>query len=884
MNKPGRLVRYLKTLNVYLASCLAGILMADCACANPQYDIIDVPPKPHCKVMNPGNALYNNVMGTVQYIKAGDIDTVRQVLRNKLPVNVFVEQTFTTDNSGKVYRVHLSLLDHAVVYQQHEIVDLLLEYGANPEGCGREMFDPMNIAIANGDYRILDKLVQAGANPNTLVGPAELQENALHVMLDKKDICDDGLPHHDMLGSMQLLLSRGANINARNHLGETPLYKSIRHCPENSFYPLTSLLLITHGADPFIATHDGRNIFHQMHQYTNLSRNNSLWRLLAHYVYAGGNSMLTVAKEYREMANELKAIQTELTAPRGRLGWLWASASMGDPLYYYLPGVMAVFQYRPAFRHDPEKTLALVSCPRDASCDTPLHHAGRRHLTPPSLRWMTWLGANINSASSVDGNTLLHFVLKNNQLNFLDKLLVAGADPFIRNAEDMTSFDIAMVSLPSESRRKALDQLCSSEAIPEHNRANCQNYFHHMLNECDHALAVENITLPVTSQFEESLLSSHIISGCLAHSQRHLTSHMFVQQEPLDKFLERKPGLATSATAQCHYDGCDNEVPVSGKMALLQLQSFGQVKQFLGNPERSDTAYLLTSLVYSSQPEMLAYALNNGARYQSTSAECPFSNDPYLCLNPARAALKPGIHEDMNPLLKLFGSYYYGMDRQDRQNQLDLSLMIAIQRQDPDLMKQYLFLGANPNTYITEARQAAIARAQSTPEKPAKLRLPTCGVFADALRLEQDLEVAPMSRALLLYGASVKPFQERQCSYTAAGNNILASPLFWSRHIKDKALARAIQAYDPEWNLYPSEGSTGQKVFGGFQEVTSQLLQETALAQHGVYLEDGALSPQCACLSLSAPDNPNFTPYCQSLTSTLSASTRISLCRPELFH
>ena len=884
MNRPGRLVRYLKALDLYLLSCLASMLVAVCAFANPRYNIIDVPPKNHCKVMNPDNALHKNVQKTIPYIEAGDIDTVRQVLGNKLPVNTFVERIFTIDNSGTAYRVHLSLLDYAVSFQQHEILDLLLEYGANPEGCGRELFDPMNMAIANGDYKTLNTLVQAGAEPNTLVGSKALEQTALHALSSKEDICQDGLPHHDMLGSMQLLLSRGADVNARNSLGETPLFQSVRHCPMNSFYPLTSLLLITHGADPFITTFKGENIFHQMHKHTSLSRNNSLWRLLAHYVFSGGDKMLQMAKKIKEIDDKLKAIQSELTAPRGKAGWILAATSMGDPLFYYLPGIMDIFQNRSVFQHDQNKVLPMVKCPEDTSCDTPLHHSGRRHLTPTSLRWLTWLGADINNTSNVDGNTILHFVLKNNQLDFLDELLQSGADPFIRNAEDMTSFDVAMNFLPSRDRRETFDHLCFSDTVPEADRENCQDYFHHVLNECDHAMAMENITLSAPGVFAERILSSQIISGCLAISRREPIIRNAVLQEPLDKLLDRKPELALSVSALCHYGGCENNVPTSGKMQLLQLQSFGQVKQFLGNPQRSDSNYLLTSLVHGFQPEILAYALNNGARYRPAGGECLFPDAPYLCLSPARAALKSSISKDMNPLLKLYGSYSYGMDRLPRQDQLDLGLMVVIHMQQTELVKQYLFLGANPNTYITESRQAAIARAESTPENQVELRLPTCGAFADALRIERDLEVASMSRALLLYGASVQPFQEHQCSFTVEGENSLTSPRFLSKHIKDRDLARAIQTYDPEWNLYPPEEAIEQEALTLFREATDQLLQETAAAQQGVSLPGGALSPQCICLSLSAPDDSGFTPYCQSVANQLSDSTRSVLCRPELFH
>lgn len=56
------------------------------------------------------------------------------------------------------------------------------------------------------------------------------------------------------VGAVELLLSRGADVNAQNGVGQTPLYA----CVSGQGNQATALLLLKHGADVSIPDHKGR--------------------------------------------------------------------------------------------------------------------------------------------------------------------------------------------------------------------------------------------------------------------------------------------------------------------------------------------------------------------------------------------------------------------------------------------------------------------------------------------------------------------------------------------------------------------------------------------------------------------------------------------------
>ena len=173
--------------------------------------------KPHCAVLDPNSPIYQNLRKIASYIRRGNLEKVTRVVKNGLPVNAYFEDDYYI--AGQTFRAHLSLLDIAVMFEKHDIVDMLLKQGANPEGCGTYQLDPMFMAIFNRDFKSLDRLVEAGAKPDTIIGPASERQTALHFLASSPHGCSSEPVNRDILGSMQKLLTRGANVNATNVKG-----------------------------------------------------------------------------------------------------------------------------------------------------------------------------------------------------------------------------------------------------------------------------------------------------------------------------------------------------------------------------------------------------------------------------------------------------------------------------------------------------------------------------------------------------------------------------------------------------------------------------------------------------------------------------------------
>ena len=137
-----------------------------------------------------------------------------------------------------------------------EIVKLLLQYGANPND-GSEYCRILGCAVREGNPKIVQALLQHGADPNSeensdgpalyiaayegaikRYGPAERRPSMLMSLVQDRH-------RHKYAKIMRLLLDSGADPNASDWLGETPLMV----CAKLGFKRGVELLL-ANGANP----------------------------------------------------------------------------------------------------------------------------------------------------------------------------------------------------------------------------------------------------------------------------------------------------------------------------------------------------------------------------------------------------------------------------------------------------------------------------------------------------------------------------------------------------------------------------------------------------------------------------------------------------------
>jgi len=124
---------------------------------------------------------------------------------------------------------HWPPLHYAIIHCSDESVEVLLELGADPNATSRTRMTPLLLATAKrGSYRKARALVLGGAEVNR---PGTGRDTPLHSAAF--------WGHEDIV---RLLLDHGADVNARDERGYTPLGEAIRGDPD------VLALLREHGA------------------------------------------------------------------------------------------------------------------------------------------------------------------------------------------------------------------------------------------------------------------------------------------------------------------------------------------------------------------------------------------------------------------------------------------------------------------------------------------------------------------------------------------------------------------------------------------------------------------------------------------------------------
>jgi ankyrin repeat protein len=209
--------------------------------------------------MNPNSRYHMGWTDLHSAASAGDAERVRELLKKGADPNAKNEYGNTP-------------LHEAASRGHVDVVRLLLEHGADPNIQNEDGWTPLHVAAIRGHVDVVRFLLEHGANPNARdkdgMTPLHLMSEYhefLSLLLrygDKDEILKYGkpppprwVPFHVEVA--KLLLEHGADLNAKNESGWTPLHKA-------AFWGRVDIVatLLEHGADPDVQDKFGRTPLH----------------------------------------------------------------------------------------------------------------------------------------------------------------------------------------------------------------------------------------------------------------------------------------------------------------------------------------------------------------------------------------------------------------------------------------------------------------------------------------------------------------------------------------------------------------------------------------------------------------------------------------------
>jgi ankyrin repeat protein len=152
-------------------------------------------------------------------VMRGNKDALRSLLQRKVDVNAPQVDGTTA-------------LHWAVRADDLQTADLLIRAGAKVSAANREGATPMQLAALNGNAAMIEKLIKAGADPNTPL--SKFEDTALMIA------SRTGKPD-----AVKMLLDHGANVNAKETWGDTTALM----WAVSEGYPAVVKVLIDHRAD-----------------------------------------------------------------------------------------------------------------------------------------------------------------------------------------------------------------------------------------------------------------------------------------------------------------------------------------------------------------------------------------------------------------------------------------------------------------------------------------------------------------------------------------------------------------------------------------------------------------------------------------------------------
>src|SRR5690606_22628957 len=165
-----------------------------------------------------GGLAYAADMALVRAVKSGDRDTALELARDK-------SQVMSAEADGT------TALHWAVREDDLELVDRLLDAGADPQAANRYGITPLRLAAENGSAAVVGRLLEAGASA------AEVGIEGETVLMTAARTGD--------VATLRVLLENGAEVDAREGWhGQTALMWAAAQC-----HPDAIRELVAHGAD-----------------------------------------------------------------------------------------------------------------------------------------------------------------------------------------------------------------------------------------------------------------------------------------------------------------------------------------------------------------------------------------------------------------------------------------------------------------------------------------------------------------------------------------------------------------------------------------------------------------------------------------------------------